>query len=158
MTVRAHCDYTFIVLVGNDSVFEMRDVIHRYLKEHEIKLKGLERNSCIGAINDRRSLEFDSEDWWTERLSAKTTGASDSVVTLSNDGSAVTIDQLLTAAFGGNKPFRNVEWAFGITHFGEERGCFRALRNNFQKGMGRCDFLHSPLSNGGNQKRFVHLF
>ena len=73
VTVRAHCDYTFIVLVGNDSVFEMRDVIHRYLKEHEIKLKGLERNSCIGAINDRRSLEFDSEDWWTERLSAKTT-------------------------------------------------------------------------------------
>ena len=105
VNVRAHCSYTFMVFVGDDSVFEMRDVIYRYLKEDEIKLKGPHEGEGAKQlhwshqINDRRSLEFDSEDWWTARLSTKTTGASESVVMLRNDGSAVTIDELLTAAF-----------------------------------------------------------
>ena len=76
---------------------------------------------------------------------------------LRNDGSTVAINNLLTAAFGGNKPFRNNVAAqhqsgFGITHLCEERGCFRALRNNFLKRMERCESPHSLLSNGEKKK------
>ena len=35
--VRAHCGYTFTVLVCDDSMFEMGDVMYRYLEEDEIK-------------------------------------------------------------------------------------------------------------------------